>query len=263
MVPVMRVYRVAATAVGAVALAASGGCALAAEQQLDFHNTEEVRITRITISPGSGDVAVRTGSVSGVEIDRVVRYHGGEPDAAYRIDGTELFIDTDCGRRCSVSFDILAPEGVTVRGENGSGDAVFTRTGAVDYTVGSGSIQLVDPAGEVRAETGSGDITVTGAPAAVSLRTGSGSISGHGLGGGEVQAETGSGDVELTLEKPASVRADTGSGDVRLTVPTGSYQVRADSGSGDTDVRVTPDPAAKLVIAVHTDSGDIMVDGSV
>lgn len=260
----MPVFRIAtAVVVGAAALAALAGCELAAEQQLDFSDTEEVRITRITVSPGSGDVTVRTGAVAGFEIDRVVRYRGAEPDSGYRIDGTELLIDTDCGRHCSVSFDILAPEGVAVRGENGSGDASFTRTGPVDYTVGSGSIELIDPAGEVRAETGSGDITVTGASAAVTLRTGSGSISGRGLAGGQVRTETGSGDVELAFREPTSVQADTGSGNVRLTVPAGSYQIRTSSDSGEADVGVTHDPAAKLVIAVHTGSGDISVDPAV
>lgn len=255
--------RITAALAGVAALLSVTGCDLAVEHQLDFSNTEEVRITRITISPGAGDVAVRTGAVSGVEIARTVRYRGGaEPDTAYRIDGTELFIDTDCGHDCSVSFDILAPEGVAVRGENGSGDAVFARTGAVDYTVGSGDIELIDPVGTVRAETGSGDITITGATAPLTLRTRSGSISGRGLGGGEVRAETGSGDVELALDEPASVRADTGSGNVRLTVPAGRYQVKVDTGSGESDVRVPHDPNATLTIAVHTGSGDITVDGA-
>lgn len=255
--------RITGAVAGAAALLTLAGCDLAAEHQLDFSNTENVRITRITVSPGSGDVAIRTAAVSTVRIDRFVRYRGAEPDTSYRIDGTELFIDTDCGHHCSVSFDVLAPEGVTVRGGNGSGDTVFTRTGAVDYTIGSGSVELIDPTGEVRVEaTGSGDITVTGASSAVTLRTKSGSINGRGLGGAAVRAETSSGDIELTLDKPASVRADTNSGKVRLAVPAGRYQVRADTDSGEPDVRIPHDPDAALTLAIRTSSGDITIDGS-
>jgi len=255
--------RVTAAGAGVAILLSLAGCGLATEHQLDFTTTEDVRITRITVAPGPGDVVIRTGAVSTVRIGRSVRYRGGEPEASYRIDGTELFLDTACGRTCSVSFEILAPEGVTVRGRNGSGDAVFTRTGAVDFTMGSGSIEVIDPVGEVRVESkGSGDIRVTGATSTVTLRTNSGSISGRGLGGGEVRAETSSGDIELSLDKPASVRASTNSGDVRLTVPAGRYQVRTDTNSGEPDVRIPHDPGAALSLAVTTRSGDITIDRS-
>lgn len=251
---------VAAAVTGAALLAATAGCQLAAQRRLDFSDTEQVRITRITVFPGSGDVNVRTAQVSAVEIHRLVRYRGAEPDTGYRIEGSELFLDTDCGRRCEISYDIVAPEGVTVRGENGSGDAVFTRVGGLDYTVGSGSIEVTDATGEVTAASGSGDITVTRSTGAVTLRTGSGAVTGRGLAGGEVRAETGSGSLDLTLTRPGSVRVEAGSGDVRLAVPTGSYQVRASTESGDTDIRIAHDPSAAAAIIVHTGSGDVVID---
>ncbi|MEH1011871.1 DUF4097 family beta strand repeat-containing protein [Micromonospora sp. CPCC 206060] len=247
-------------ATAALLLGALVGCGELAHRRLDFSDTEAVKVTKITILPGSGDVTVRTAAVPDTMIKRVVRYQGGEqPTAAYRLEGTALFLDTDCGRHCSVSFEVLAPEGVTVSGENGSGDVELTRVGAVELLVGSGDIRVRGTSATVRAETGSGEIEVTDATGAVRLRTGSGSVSGRGLSGGEIDAETGSGDVTLTLDAPGSVRAHAGSGSVEVTVPAGAYQVRTRTGSGDATVSIPDDPTAKLVLDVSADSGDVTV----
>ncbi|MDG4832700.1 DUF4097 family beta strand repeat-containing protein [Solwaraspora sp. WMMD1047] len=260
----MRPHRLARSAgaatAGAVLLVPLAGCDLLAESRLDFSHTEDARITGITINPGSGDVVIRTGTAPGVEINRVVRYRGAEPGATYRIDGTELIIDVDCGRRCGVSYDLVVPPGLSVRGENGSGDVLLAGVADVNVKVGSGSIEITDATGAVTAETGSGDITVSDARAAVTARAGSGSITGHGLGGGEVRAETGSGDITLALTSAASVRARADSGDVELLVPAGDFRVRVETGSGDQRLGVSDVPAATALLDLRTGSGNVTVD---
>ncbi|MFY1672619.1 DUF4097 family beta strand repeat-containing protein [Plantactinospora sp. WMMB334] len=265
----MLVSRATATATAAtgalvlVALLASAGCDGVAEQRLTYNRTEDVKITEIEVSPGSGNVVVRTGAVKNVRIERVVQYRGGQPDdATYRIEGTKLFLDTDCGRHCGVSYDILAPAGVTLRGENGSGNVTLTALAEVDIRVGSGHISVTDASGPVRAETGSGRITLNRLPGPVSARAGSGSIEGRSLGAGKVSAHTGSGSIELTLAAAGSVQASASSGSIDLTVPAGDYQVRAHADSGSTDVRVRNDPAAKDVLDLETGSGSITVRAS-
>jgi hypothetical protein len=249
-----------AGAAALIALIALSACDGLAEQRLTFDRTEDVKITEIEIAPGSGDVAVRTGAVTNVRIKRVVQYRGAEPaEATYRIDGTKLFLDTDCGRNCGVSYDILAPEGVAVRGENGSGDISLTAVSEVDVKVGSGDIRVADASGKVRAETGSGDISLNRVPGEVSARAGSGSIDGQGLGAGKVQAETGSGAITLSLVAAASVQAHASSGAVDLLVPMGDYQVRATANSGSVDVTVPNNPTATATLDVRTGSGDITI----
>ncbi|MEV1288852.1 DUF4097 family beta strand repeat-containing protein [Micromonospora sp. NPDC049679] len=255
----MRYSRTVTAAAGATALLSLAGCGALAERRLDFSRTEAVKITEITIAPGSGNIVVRTGPVSTVQIKRVVRYQGGEPGATYRIDGTVLAVDTDCGRRCSVSYDILAPQGVAVRGENGSGDLDLTDVSAVEVKVGSGSITVTRAFGTVTAETGSGDIELVDAAAAVSAHTGSGSIDGRGLGRGRVEAETGSGDITLALATPAAVRARASSGSIDLTVPDGGYRIAASTGSGSKNLEVSDDPGASSALDLETGSGDITV----
>ncbi|MEQ4303614.1 DUF4097 family beta strand repeat-containing protein [Plantactinospora sp. B6F1] len=243
-----------------VAMVALAGCDGLAEQRLTYDRTEDVKITEVEVLPGSGDVTVRTGAVQNVRIKRVVQYRGPEPsDATYRIDGTTLVLDTDCGRHCGVSYDILAPAGIALHGENGSGDIALTALTEVDIKVGSGDIAVTDASGAVRVETGSGDITLDRLPGTVTARAGSGSIEGRSLGAGKVNAQTGSGDIRLTLGTAGSVQASASSGSIELTVPAGDYRVRAHADSGDVDVTVPDDPAAESVLDVRTGSGDITV----
>ena len=254
------VPRIILPATGALALLALAGCAAIERSELTYSDTESVAITQISVEPGSGDVVVRTGDISSVQIGRVVRYRGAEPrQRTFRIEGTRLFIDTDCGRQCGVSYDIVAPRGVSLDGENGSGDVRLTELAGVDINVGSGDIEVSDTSGTVRARTGSGTIRLDGAKGAVTARTGSGDITARRLSGGDVNTETGSGDISMLLDRASSVWARTASGSIDLAVPSGSYQVRAGTDSGDRKVDVTDQPGAPSVLDVHTGSGDVTV----
>ncbi|MFY1637002.1 DUF4097 family beta strand repeat-containing protein [Solwaraspora sp. WMMB335] len=253
--------RAAALTAAALLAVASAGCAPLNRHRLDFHDTETVPITAVRIvESGSGDVAVRTRPGDTVEIRRVVRYQHSEPERTYRINGTVLELDTSCGWQCSVSYDIDAPSGVSVEGENGSGQLLLFDVSTVSVKVGSGGITIAGATGRVDAQTGSGSITVHRLPGPADLRTGSGSIEGRELGGGGVVATTGSGSVTLVLRTPGPVRAEASSGSVHVTVPEGSYRVRTETGSGRADVQVPDDPDGEHLIDARTGSGNITID---
>ncbi|WP_020577392.1 DUF4097 family beta strand repeat-containing protein [Actinopolymorpha alba] len=241
----------------AATLATATACGLVSKR-LEIARTEPVRITRITLEPGAGDITVRTAAVSDVEITSRVRHRGVAPEETYRIDGTELLLDTNCGRRCRVSYDVVAPEGVAVGGENGSGDVDLTGVDAVDIELGSGDLTVNGASGVVHARTGSGNLTVNDVSAAVEARTGSGNIRGDELAG-PVTAQAGSGDIRLALDAPESVRASAASGSVDLVVPEGKYRVRQRSGSGSGDITVEDDPTATALLDVRTGSGNIKI----
>ncbi|MFD0822752.1 DUF4097 family beta strand repeat-containing protein [Micromonospora zhanjiangensis] len=247
----------------ALVLVALGGCSQISEKRLEYTRTENVKITKITVRPGSGDVVIRTADAQTVQIKRLVRYRGAEPDGTnYRIDGTDLVVDTDCGRQCGVSYDIVAPRGVSVSGENGSGEINVAEVDGVDVKVGSGGITVRGATGPVRAETGSGDVSISDARQTVSAVAGSGDVTGRGLGGGEVTVRTGSGEINLSLDRAGPVRAEASSGTVNLTVPPGTYRVRAVADSGERQVRVTEDPASTVLLDVHSGSGDVTITQS-
>ncbi|MFG1953804.1 DUF4097 domain-containing protein [Micromonospora sp. NPDC048830] len=247
-------------AAGAAVLMLLSGCGTLSFRRLDFNDTESATIRRVTLLPGgAGDVTVHgIGPAGEVRIRRVVRYQGNQPPARYEIRGDELVLDSDCGPRCTVSYDVTVPEGVTVRGESGSGNVNLSRVGTVDVRLGSGDVRLTGATGAVRVETGSGNMEVDDLRGAATLRTGSGDVTGRRLAG-QVDAEARSGNVTVELSAPASARAHASSGDVRLTVPAGRYRVRADSGSGDTQVGIPDDPTATLVIDVGAGSGNVTV----
>ncbi|WP_432050756.1 DUF4097 family beta strand repeat-containing protein [Verrucosispora sp. NA02020] len=251
--------RATVAAVAATALIVLAGCDDIPFGRMDFDTTESTRVTAIRLLPGAGDVVVRAdGGVDGVRIKRVVRYQGNQPRTSYEITGTELVLDTSCGNRCSVSYEITAGAGVSVRGETGSGEVDLSRVGTVEVTVGSGDVRVAGAAGPVRVESGSGNIEVYDVTEPVVLRSGSGSITANRLGG-EVDAEARSGNVTVKLNRPASARAHASSGHVELTVPAGAYQVVSSVGSGSADLGVPHDPTAKLVLDVATGSGDLAV----
>ena len=249
--------RTGVAAGAAAALILLAGCDTLSFRRLDFDNTEKVKISRITVLPGAGDVVVRAaGQSPEVRVKRVLRYQGDQPDARYEIKGDELILDTDCGDRCSISYEVTAPEGVAVRGETGSGNVELTRVGPVEIRLGSGNVTVTGGTGPVRAVTGSGNIEVADVAGPVNLRASSGNISAAGIGG-QVDAEASSGNVTVELTRPASARAHASSGDVTLIVPAGRYQVRSRTGSGDDHVEVANDPAASLVLDVGTGSGNV------
>ncbi|MET7709663.1 DUF4097 family beta strand repeat-containing protein [Micromonospora sp. NPDC005413] len=235
------------------------GCDNLAMRRLDYDDTEAVKITSIKVLPGAGDVIVRgSGTAGEARIKRVVRYQGGQPEARYEIKGSELVLDTDCGDRCSISYEVAVPEGVTLQGESGSGDVELSRVGAVDLRLGSGDVRISGASGAVGVETGSGNIEVSEASGAVRLRAGSGDVTARRLGGA-VDAEAGSGNVTVELDKPASARAHASSGDVTMLVPAGRYKVRSSTGSGDARITVTDDPTATDVLDGSAGSGNVTI----
>ncbi|WP_422736438.1 DUF4097 family beta strand repeat-containing protein [Micromonospora sp. WMMD729] len=241
------------------ALILLAGCDNLSFRRLDYDDTEPVKITTIRVDGGSGDVIIRGGGPAGeARIKRVVRYQGGEPKARYEIRDSELVLDTDCGDRCSVSYEVTVPDGVSVQGDSGSGDVELTKVGAVKLRLGSGDVRVTEAAGALDVETGSGNIDLSEAGSTVRLRAGSGDISARRVTGA-TDAEAGSGNVTIEMEAPNSARAHASSGDVTLLVPAGSYRVRSSTGSGDARITVADDPAASLLLDGSASSGNVTI----
>jgi hypothetical protein len=251
--------RAVAAAAGLAAVLAASGCDEVGQTRLDFSTTEKVKITEIQIAGGGGGVTVNPGAAGEVRIDRVVRYRGTEPGKTYRLEGTVLHVNSDCGPRCSVTYDIHAPAGIAVRGESTSGDVTLTGVSTVDLTIRSGSARVTDATANVKVTADSGDVSLVNVAGDVTLDVQSGSVEARGLKGKATRVFANSGDVTLTLETPADVRAEAESGSVRLAVPAGSYRVDATADSGELDVRVPNDPAGRHHLQVHANSGDVIV----
>ena len=260
-IPARRAGAVILIAATAAALA---GCGEGIGARLTFDDIEKVKVSEIVLTGGGGDVTVTTAAATAAEtrIKRIVRTDGSaDPQASYQLRGTVLTLDTSCGHRCQVSYEIQAPPGVSVRGKLGSGTLALSDIAGADVTVGSGNAAIDRASGTVSLKSGSGDITANDLHGQTTLVTGSGNVEAHGLSGGAaVRTQTGSGDVRVELTEPASVTARAGSGDIELMVPDGAYRVKTHTGSGDAEVvGLADDPKAKNSIDVQTGSGDARI----
>jgi hypothetical protein len=249
--------RAGAVTIIAAAAAALAGCG-GVGARLTFNDTVKTKVTQIVMTGGHGDVMVKTAKVPETQITRVI-HRNSDPGETFKVTGSVLSIDTDCGHNCSVQYEITAPEGVAVAGKLSSGDIGLTDIATANVTVQSGDIAIQGATGEVKLTATSGDITIADTSGPATIQTTSGDL--HGLNvGGPVTAKVTSGDVELMLSTAASVTAHATSGDVKVIVPAGPYQVRTRTGSGDeTLAGITNDATAKNMLDVGTSSGDVSI----
>jgi DUF4097 and DUF4098 domain-containing protein YvlB len=209
----------------------------------------------LSVTTGSGDIQIRTGSGETVHIIGRIRAGGGVLDAspatriseieknppieqtggAVRVGATG---DNPLYRNVSISYEITAPANAEIRSMSGSGNqAIGSVRGSVTAQSGSGSINIAEAGGDVRARTGSGDIRIERAGGLVDASTGSGSIHAGSIGGA-IKAHTGSGGVEMTQVASADVEVRTGSGDVRLDLADNAgFDFSGRTGSGGIEVR--------------------------
>lgn len=234
------------------------GCAGVLGARMTYNDTEQAKVTDIVLAGGSGDVIVTTAAVQQTTIKRVVR-GTSNPGESYKLAGSTLSIDTDCGPDCSVSYEIHAPVGVAVRGQLHSGDVGLDGVGATDVTLTSGNVSVRNATGPVQVRATSGDIDVLDAKGAVTAQSTSGNVRALNVGGA-VDVRATSGDVDVKLTAANSVHAVATSGNVSVILPHGDYKISTDTGSGDANVHgLTSDPAAKNVIDVRANSGDVDV----
>jgi hypothetical protein len=244
----------------AAAVLAVAACDVALSTTED-DKTERAAVTEVRISGGGGDVTVQPGTPGQAEIHRKIRYSGDEPSGrTYRIDGGILYLDTDCGRHCDVSYDVKVPEGVKVSGENDSGDVRLTGVSTVDISVNSGTASVTRATGPVRVLADSGDILLTDVAADVTAQADAGDVRATNVRAANADVRVDSGDISLSLASPANVRAEASSGDVTVRVPPGTgYRVDASADDGDKTLEIPNDANGTHQLSVHTSSGDISV----
>lgn len=223
---------------------------------------EPVRITAIQIEGGKGNVVVQPGDRDKVEIHRKVTFRGERPQGhTHDIEGSVLRLRTTCQKRtCDISYDVRAPRGVRIVGENQTGDLRVSGVSTVTYKLGSGDIEIRDATAAVDVRTDDGTIELVDARGPATLRGRSGDIRALGVRGPALTAETSSGNLQLELAGSADVRAKTSDGNIRLVVPPDDYQVHTKARSGRVDVRIATNPEGRHKLNLETRDGDIVVD---
>jgi DUF4097 and DUF4098 domain-containing protein YvlB len=226
----------------------------------------------LDVTTGSGNISIRPGDASKVEIHATIRAHEGwnssGKDAELRVqyleqhppieqDGNTIRIghvdDRELMRNISISYEIVTPAKTHLHSTTGSGDqSVQGIAGPLESTTGSGDIRASSIGSDVTVRTGSGDVTLDQINGGIHVGTGSGTIHANGISG-SASATTGSGDVILTQTGSGDVEVSTGSGSVEVNGVKGGLRVGA--GSGNISARGTPAGDWRM----HTGSGDLTV----
>ena len=242
---------------------------LAGESQGHFDRTLSVTgAVVLDVQTGSGDITLRTGDSSKVEIH--AKIHGsGWSDVEQRIheiennppveqSGNTIRIghieNRDWKHNISISYELVVPSQTKLRSESGSGDQRAEGiSGPADMNSGSGGLHVKNIGGEVRARTGSGDIELDTIHGNAHASAGSGTIRAIGIGGG-LTASSGSGNVRLEQTAAGDVEISTGSGDVEMKGVKGGAKVTTGSGS----IAAQGDPTGDW--RLHSGSGSVRVD---
>lgn len=251
----------------AVAMAASP--VIAGSSEGHFDRTLNVTGTvDLDVQTGSGDITLRTGDSSKVEIHAKIHgsgwgdveqhIHEIENNPPIEQSGNTIRIghieNRDWKHNISISYELVVPSQTKLRSESGSGDQRADGiSGPADMNSGSGSLHVKNIGGEVRARTGSGDIELETIRGNAHASAGSGTIQAMGISGGLV-ASSGSGDVELEQTAAGEVEISTGSGDVEIKGVKGGAKVTTGSGS----ITAQGDPTSDW--RLHSGSGSVRVD---
>jgi DUF4097 and DUF4098 domain-containing protein YvlB len=223
----------------------------------------------LELTTGSGNVAVRTGNSSQVQVTghiRATEWFGGnvgdkikrlEANPPIQQSGNDIRIghidDPELRHNISISYEVVVPAETDLRVQTGSGDQrVEGIRGPLEVSAGSGGLKISSIGDRVHAETGSGDINIDQVKGNVHAKTGSGSIDASDIAGA-FEADSGSGRITLKQTAPGSVRVDTGSGGMELHGVQGSLQAKA--GSGTIEAEGSPTGAW----SVHTGSGEVQL----
>lgn len=222
------------------------GLAFAATETREFDLSD---ISAIELKNTSGDVkvvGVDQGPATVVADKRTFGKHCqiiiSKKDKTLLIEVREGVSNTTC----RVDFEISAPKAADLKLKSGSGDvAVKGISGTMEFSVGSGDVEVDGEIKNLKAYSGSGDISIKGLTAGGEVKTGSGEVElvyNQDPEDGDLSVILGSGDAKITFPETAKVQTilKTGSGSVKNELgdnPEGRFRLMVKSGSGDLSIK--------------------------
>jgi hypothetical protein len=127
---------------------------------------------------------------------------------------------------------IEVPNSLPLDVSDGSGNAEFNNTGALDLDDGSGELFVRAARGNVRVSDGSGNITIEGVEGSVRVSDGSGNIRAKNITGNFVIGEDGSGDIDVSSVGGTMRVENDGSGNIDVDRVAGDFVVDNDGSGG-------------------------------
>lgn len=200
--------------------------------------------SRLEVSVGSSDVAIRTWDGSGIRVQAIQR--GGSP-GDYTVDvsasgGTVRVTEADSGGFCffcsrELSYEISVPGSAQASVSTSSGDITIQGVGGpLNLSSTSGDLDLRDIGGDITLETASGHVRLADV-------------------GGKLDVTAISGDVELSDGRVSGASVQTTSGGIELEGVADDLELTSISGS------ISVRDARDARLAASTTSGDISFSG--
>ncbi|MGI8328963.1 DUF4097 family beta strand repeat-containing protein [Actinomadura scrupuli] len=229
------------------------------------------QIGKLKVRLDSDNVRIIGGDSATISVHERLSYTKNRRPAPYHTtEGGTLALGYRCPdgltigfNRCSVSYTIQVPRGISVDVNNDSGRITMSGIGGdVNASVSSGDFTGTDLRGnQVTVDADSGNIRLVGVAGSVRASASSGNIYGENLRGGKLNADADSGNVTLKFAAvPSDVMTKASSGNIRLWLPGGqSYAVNASVDSGNKNIDVPTDPASPHRIRAIADSGNVSV----
>jgi hypothetical protein len=154
--------------------------------------------------------------------------------------GDEIYIKADMpddrdgwrGDWDNMALDLVieVPTSLPLDVDDGSGEAEFNNTGALELEDGSGEIWVRAAHGDVRITDGSGNITIEGVDGSVRVSDGSGNVRGRDITGNFTVEEDGSGDIDVSSVGGTMRVENDGSGNIDVDRVSGDFVVDHDGG---------------------------------
>jgi hypothetical protein len=219
------------------------------------------RVTSLNVHTyAPGLIQVQAAPVTHVQISEMIIWSASPPTVAQSVSGGRLSLaDPACANdRCSVSFIVKVPPGVTltavggpqfisgISGANLESDgapvSVTNINGPLTVSTHGGPLQINGLTGPLRADTGGGQVIADRVTAATAVVT------------------TGSGPAQIAFSAaPASVTVSTGGGLAELSVPGGPYALTTNSDGAAQTIGIATSSAAHHSITVTTGGGSLII----
>jgi len=217
-------------------------------------------VTSLNVQAYAGEIQVTAAPVTHVQVTETIAYFGTPPAVVQSVSGGRLFLtDPACAKdKCSVSFAVEVPPGVTVTAAGGAlfisgtsganldsaGAPVIASNihGPLSVTTHGGPLQVNGLTGPLRADTSGGQLIATRVSAATAVVT------------------TGRGPAQITFSAaPESVRVSTRGGLAELIVPGGPYALTTNSDGAPQTIAIATSSAAHRTITVTTGGGQLLI----
>jgi DUF4097 and DUF4098 domain-containing protein YvlB len=216
-------------------------------------------IKKIRMTTASGNCLIKKSADASVTVDLKYTYDDDYEPSMIQ-EGDRLVIKERFHGRSSrgtADWKLTVPDNLDIQFTTGSGDVEVAGLALeLEATTGSGKLVFTSLSGEVEGTTGSGDVELENVRGAIRATSGSGHFR-VAKSTGELTLTSGSGDLRLT-ESKATFRVTTGSGNITGGTISVDGSSSFTTGSGDAEVTLAATPQHDL--SLTSGSGDAVLN---